>query len=108
MIETGNVIAQLSDGHSRRTCMQRYVELLSRALTTAVPMAVSGVPWDPAFLTALIAGAGDRMPLVEFAMIGIGSGDASLLLEIDRFRAKVPSATPISLWTLDNALSSHA
>lgn len=108
VIETGNVIAQLADGHSRRTCMERFVDLLRRALTMAIPMAVSGVPWDPDFLTALIDGAGDRMPLVEFAMTGIGSGDASLLMEMDRYRAKVPSATPITLWTLDTMLSSHA
>lgn len=48
------------------------------------------------------------MPLVDFAMTGIGSGDASLLMEMDRFRMKVPSATPITLWTLDEQLSSYA
>lgn len=44
VIETGNAIAQLADGHSRRTCMERFVEWLRRALTATVPMAVSGVP----------------------------------------------------------------
>jgi hypothetical protein len=48
------------------------------------------------------------MPLIDFAMTGIGSGDASLLMEMDRYRAKVPSATPIRLWSLDVLLSSHA
>jgi hypothetical protein len=110
VIETGNVIShsQLADGHSRRTCMGRFVEWLRRALTTTVPMAVSGVPWDPDFLTSLIDGAGPRLPLVDFAMAGIGSGDASLLIEMDRYRAKVPSATPITLWTLDTTLASYA
>ena len=36
---------------------------------------------------------------------GLGSGDASLL-EMDRYREKVPSATPVSLWTLDETLGS--
>lgn len=108
VIETGNAIAQLADGHSRRTCMERFVKWLRGALTTTAPLAVSGVPWDLDFLTALIDGDGRRMPLVDFAMTGIGSGDASLLMEMDRYRAKVPSATPIRLWSLDALLSSHA
>lgn len=107
LIETGNIIAQLPDGHARRTCMERLVDLLRRALTTTPPLAVSGVPWDESFLTALIDGGGDRrMSLVDFAIAGLGSGDASVLLEMDRYREKVPSATPISLWTLDETLGS--
>ena len=46
------------------------------------------------------------MSLLDFATAGLGSGDASLLLEMDRYRGKVPSATPISLWTLDETLDS--
>lgn len=106
VIETGNVIAQLPDGHARRACMERFVEWLRKALTTTAPLAVSGVPWDESFLTALIDGGGDRMSLLDFATAGLGSGDASLLLEMDRYRGQVPSATPINLWTLDEALGS--
>ncbi len=108
VIETGNVIAQLPEGHARRTCMERFVEWLRRALTTTVPIAVSGVPWDVDFLASLVDGSEARLPLVDFAMTGIGSGDASLLMEMDRYRVKVPSATPIELWTLDELLSSYS
>lgn len=48
------------------------------------------------------------MPLVDFAMTGIGSGDASLLMEMDRYRLNVPGGTPIELWTLDRQLASYA
>lgn len=106
VVETGNVIAQL-DGYDRRVCMERLVGLLRHALGTVAPWAVSGVPWDGDFLGALIDGGGSRLPLVDFATSGIGSGDASLLLEIERYRAKVPSATPIRLWTLDKVLSAY-
>jgi len=37
VIETGNVIAQLSDGNARRTCMERFEEWLRKALTTTGP-----------------------------------------------------------------------
>ena len=86
--------------------MERLVEWLRKALTTTAPLAVSGVPWDESFLTALIDGGGNRMSLVDFATAGLGSGDASLLLEMDRYRGKVPSATPISLRMLDETLDS--
>lgn len=106
VVETGNVIAQLA-GHDRRVCTERFVGLLRQALGPAASWAVSGVPWDGNFLSALIDGGGRRLPLVEYATMGIGSGDASLLLEIEHYRTKVPSATPVRLWTLDKALSAH-
>lgn len=106
VVEVGNTIAQLA-GHDRYVCMERFVGLLRQALGTVAPWAVSGVSWDGDFLTALIDGGGSRLPLIDFATCGIGSGDASLLLEIERYRARVPSATPIRLWTLDETLSAH-
>lgn len=108
VIETGNLIAQLADGNARRACMDRFVEWLRKALMTTTPLAVSGVPWDESFLTALVDGGGNRMSLLEFATAGLGSGDVSLLLEMDRYRGKVPSATPIRLWTLDKTLDSYS
>ena len=106
IIETGNVITQLA-GYDRRVCTERFVGLLRQALSPAASWAVSGVPWDGTFLSALIDGVGSRLPLIEYATMGIGSGDASLLLEIERYRARVPSATPVRLWTLNKALSAH-
>jgi hypothetical protein len=94
-------------GHDRRVCMERFAGLLRQALHPTAPWAVSGVPWDGNFLNALIDGGSRRLPLVDYATMGIGSGDASLLLEIERYRARVPSATPVRLWTLDKALSAH-
>lgn len=58
-------------------------------------------------LSALIDGGGRRLPLVEYATMGIGSGDASLLLEIERYRVRVPSATPRPAVDARQALSAH-
>lgn len=108
VVETGNAITRLADGNQRRACTERFVEWLRTALTTTAPLAVSGIPWDEDFLTALVDGGRDRLSLVDFATAGIGSGDAGMLLEVDRYRAKVPSATPITVWTLDEALGPYA
>lgn len=108
VIETGNHIAHL-DGQHCWECMNTFVTFLSRALQAAPPWAVSGVAWDQDFLQALVDGGNSRLALIDFATSnGIGGGDASLLLEIERYRAKVPSATPVRLWTLDRALGSYA
>lgn len=108
VVETGNAIARLPGGNERRACMTRLADWLRTALTATAPLAVSGVAWDESFLIALLDGGGARMPLVEFATCGVGSGDAGLLLEVERYRSKVPSATPIAVWTLDEALNAHA
>lgn len=108
VVETGNAIAQLPGGNERRMCMTRFVDWLRTALATTAPLAVSGVAWDESFLTALLDGGGARMSLVDFATSGVGSGDAGLLLEVERYRSKVPSATPITVWTLDEVLNAYA
>jgi hypothetical protein len=107
VIETGNAIGNLPDGDERRRHMTDLVHLLRTALARTAPLAVSGVAWDEGFLRALLDGDGVRLPLVDFATRGVGGGDAGLLLEVQRYRAKVPSATPIEVWTLDDALRSY-
>lgn len=106
VVETGNTIAQLA-GAVRYHCAERFVGLLRYALETVSPWAVSGVAWDQDFLRALVEGGAHGLSFVEFANTGIGSGDACLLLEMERYRRKVPSATPIRVWTLDAMLSSY-
>lgn len=107
LIETGNHIAQLSGGHERREYAGKFVGILRSALAGDIPMAISGVAWDPDFLTDLVDGAGDRLSLDLYAQDSMGSGDASILHEMDRYRRKIPSATPVSLWTLDEQLAAH-
>lgn len=106
VIETGNHIAHVAGG-ARRGCMGRFVGFLQMALDESAPWAVSGVGWDRDFLTALLDGGGDRMALLDFCTSGIGCGDAGLLLEIERYRAKIPGATPVQLWTLDRELQAY-
>ncbi|CAN5214788.1 hypothetical protein BH20ACT5_BH20ACT5_24280 [soil metagenome] len=59
-------------------------------------------------IATLVDGWDSGLPLLGFAEQGIGAGDASILLEIQRYRRRVPSGQPIRLWTLDAALAAYA
>lgn len=109
VVEVGNHIAQLP-GDERRDRAVHFVDFLRMAVDARPPWVVSGASWDAAFLRALVDGSGTARPdLVTCATAKLGSGDASILLELELFRARttVPSATPIRLWTLDQQLDAH-
>lgn len=107
VVETGNTIGRL-DGTLCRDRAERFAALLRQALDGTVPWAVSGVPWGVDFLRSLVDGGAHGMGLLEFATIGIGGGDASILLEIQQYRRRIPSATPVRLWTRDAQLAAYS
>lgn len=105
VIETGNHVAQLPEG-SRRDRSAVLETFLRRSLFATPPWVVSGASWDAGFLEDLLTGAARRPGMVDLCVRGVGTGDASILLEIERFRARtdLPSGLPVELWTLDRAL----
>lgn len=108
VVEVGNHVAQLP-GHLARERATQLANFLRRSISGQPPWVVSGARWDTDYLQALVEG-NDRLGLVDFATQGIGSGDASILLEIDRYRARtdLPSGQPVRLWTLDASLAAHS
>lgn len=110
VIEVGNHIAQLSKGHHRRECSKRFAGFLRDSLDRKAPWIVTGVSWDETYLRRLVDGHGTRPSLVNLCSAKVGSGDASILHELDRYRERsdLPSALPVRLWTLDAQLSSYA
>jgi hypothetical protein len=110
VLEVGNHIAQISDGAVRRLLAERLVTFLRMSMQGAPPWVVSGAVWDTAFLHDLVEGSPPRPNLVELATQGIGAGDASILLEAQRYRERVdlPSGLPLQIWSLDEGLQSYA
>lgn len=107
VVETGNTIAQLP-GTACRDRAEKFVGFLRMALDEREPWAVSGVAWNLGFFRSLVDGGAHGLGLVDFSTVGIGGGDASILLEIDHYRRRIPSATPVRLWTRDHKLRSYA
>lgn len=110
VIEVGNHIAQLSSGDLRLDRARRFAGYLRSSLAGEAPWVVSGASWNEDFLRRLVDGHGTRPGLEGLCLTQVGSGDASILHELDRFRGRVdlPSQLPIRLWTLDAQLKAHA
>ena len=103
IVETGNHVAQLT-GAARHSCGQRLVDALHKALVDLPPWVLTGVGWDPELVAAVLEGGHGRPDALTLIDQQLGLGDIGILAEIDAYRARIPSATPIHLWTLDNTL----
>lgn len=112
VIEVGNHIAQLADGTERRHRAERFAKFLQHSLDGVSPWVVSGLVWDHDFLGRLINGneAAYLPSLIDLATQEVGTGDAAILHEVQRYRerADVPSGQPVTIWSLDVGLSVYA
>lgn len=109
IIETGNHIAQLPSGGQRRACAARLISALDIAcVDDAPPWTLTGAAWDNALITAIIHGTEHRPNALAMFDQGIGTGDLAILAEVDVLRTRLPSATPIWIWTLDETLGAYA
>lgn len=110
IIETGNHIAQLSEGGLRRQRMEALTKLLIASSSATAPWVVGNAHWDREFIGNVVSGLPHRsiLGLVDLASQGVGVGDASIVHEMERYRASTntPSAQKIRLWTLDFGLQS--
>ncbi|WP_434592760.1 hypothetical protein [Streptomyces sp. A5-4] len=107
IIETGNHIAQLSDGRVRRTCAERLSGVLRTVVDGTAPWALNEVEWGAEHLRALISGGSTGSTLVEHACNQLGCGDLNILVERDRYLART-SGVAATVWTLDELLASYA
>lgn len=108
IVETGNHIAQLSNGEQRRTRMGALCKLLLDSATATAPWVVGNAHWNQSFVQKLVEGRTDHPiePLVALATRGVGIGDASIIHEAHLYRAatSTPSAQSVRIWTLDAGL----
>lgn len=109
VIEVGNHIAQLADGGVRRERMEHFVRFLRQSLVGQPPWVVSGATWDAGFLAELVEGHERRPGMVDLSSRRVGAGDASILLELERYRQRsdVPSQLPVELWSLEAGLQAY-
>lgn len=105
IIETGNHIAQLaSQGSARRACAQKFLNALEAALIRQPPWVLTGEAWDRPMVEAMVSGSTRRPDALTLMSQGIGTGDIGILAEIESYRRRIPSATPVRLWTRDRGL----
>ncbi|MDX3238902.1 hypothetical protein PV392_25055 [Streptomyces sp. ME03-5709C] len=106
VIETGNHVAQIKDGGTRGRCAERFAGVIRMSISGQAPWVLNTVAWDAEFLQSLLDGAGTGSNLVDLARAKLGCGDLSILTEVERYGART-SRVRISVWTLDEQLSSY-
>lgn len=107
IIETGNHIAQLADGNSRRDRADALVKLLEATAHDQAPWRLHGAVWDGAFLVSMCEGPASCPPFPDMAAQKVGAGDVSVLAEAEHYRNRVAGVT-VEVWTLDAGLRAYA
>lgn len=109
VIETGNHICQVEDGHARRTCAQKFSKLLELTASQEAPWVLNEVSWDARLIGELVRGAGTSADLIEHATRRhLGTGDLSVLVEAREYLRRVDrKIIELRLWSLDVTLLSY-
>lgn len=108
VIETGNHIAQVQDGHGRRLAAERFVTFLRATVSGTVPWVFHAVEWDKDMLSTLCEGTAATGPFVELAAAGLlGTGDLAILAECERY-ARRTFGLDVRVWTLDVRRAAYA
>jgi hypothetical protein len=107
VIEAGNHVCQVQNGHHRRECATRFDRMLRLSAAGETPWVLHEATWDAALLSALCDGAGTGTTLVEHSVRQtLGVGDLSVLAERDRYLSRVArSVVKVEVWTTDQQLA---
>lgn len=106
VIETGNHIAQLANGDTRRKIAETFGEVLELVTKSESPWVLHDFEWGEAFLDSFLNGAGTGQPWPELAQARLGGGDLSILVEAEMYRARL--GIDYEIWTYDDGLRSYA
>ena len=99
ILETGNHIAQKGDGNQRRSCAQKFVSQVQRALNGESPFKPISFLTENQLQQWL-----NEFP--ESAMRGSGLGDLSIIHDFNRMCEQNPRRR-VYIWSLDEHLSSR-
>lgn len=106
VIETGNHIHHVSDGHARRKCAQAFADVLAQTVAGQAPWTLLNARWDGPLLEAIRGGAGTGMDLVAHAAKRcLSCGDLSVVAERDVYRSRVSDGIKVAIWTMDEGMS---
>jgi hypothetical protein len=99
VLETGNHIAQSSDGRMRRQAAERFAEQVRLALEGATPFSPTPLP-DAQAIATWIGTFPDR------AMEGLGFGDLSII-QVFEAQCELNRARRVLIWAYDAHLSAY-
>ena len=99
ILETGNHIAQLSDGGHRRKIAERFVKAICDAIDGTAP-------WQAAEFPRLEEVRAWLHDFPDTSMRKIGFGDLSIIKEYEAARTRFPTRE-VFIWSTDNDLQGY-
>ncbi|MDD4239068.1 MAG: hypothetical protein PHT62_11030 [Desulfotomaculaceae bacterium] len=100
IIETGNHIAHISDGNTRRAVARNFADYLRDTADNKAPWSLISLEWTPDDLRKFA----DIFP--EQAMRQIGFGDMSIIDAYDDYIKRAPGVS-VRIWSTDAHLSAY-
>lgn len=101
IIETGNHIAHISDGNTRRKKGKQMAEMLRN-------MAQGNAPWDyyeNEITREDLLNMANNFP--DMVMRETGIGDLAIISAYEKYKNSVPAIGYIRIWSLDNHLAGY-
>ncbi len=105
VIECGQHIQRVINGHSRRTCAVKFEHVLQQTAEGVAPWTLTPLEWNSEFLNSLLE---QRPPFPASLVEGLAQsihemGDLTIIAELRRVRANLNYVT-VDVWTLDQGL----
>ena len=101
IIETGNHIAHINNGNSRRTIASKFGEFLRKTAEGKAPWQLYGIELDKEGLLYLADN------IVENAMQQVGVGDMSIIHAYEQYKSYIPGIGRIMIWSTDRHLQGY-
>lgn len=101
IIETGNHIAHINNGNSRRTIASKFGEFLRKTAEGKAPWQLYGIELDKEGLLYLADN------IVENAMQQVGVGDMSIIHAYEQYKSNTPGIGRIMIWSTDRHLQGY-
>lgn len=101
IIETGNHIAHIPDGNSRRAVSLRFKEFLEKTAESKAPWTLYGNALDSKEIKYIAEN------LDQFTLRGTGIGDMTIIYAYEKYLKEGPAIGTIMIWSKDGHLSTY-
>ncbi|MCD8021777.1 MAG: hypothetical protein LUF30_01905, partial [Lachnospiraceae bacterium] len=98
IIESGNHIAHIAEGHQRRETARRFVDCIEKTVDGEAPWTYYGEQMTPEELRIMCK------DFVSYAQRKEGFGDLSIVRAYERYKEDTPAVSRIRIWSLDKHL----
>lgn len=101
IIETGNHVTHIADGHARYTVTMKFKEYLEKTAESKAPWTLYGNALDKEEIRYIAAN------MEQFTIAEIGIGDMTIIYAYEKYLAEEPAIGTIMIWSTDEHLAAH-